>query len=105
MTGNDGVDLEEVKAFLKSKNVYVSAENMGYCKGCGRREDLRDGYCFDCTFPLCPLESCGFKYATKVGVFDYRFVTENHVHCTRPEGLCALAKNMKAEKKGGALDE
>jgi len=28
--------------------IYEVKENWGYCKGCGRWQDLREGYCFDC---------------------------------------------------------
>jgi hypothetical protein len=40
---------EEVKAFVKGiLGGYVSTDNWGYCKGCGRWKDLRYGYCYEC---------------------------------------------------------
>lgn len=29
-------------------DVYISADQMGTCKGCRKYDDLRMGYCFDC---------------------------------------------------------
>jgi hypothetical protein len=31
-----------------NKSIYVIKENVGGCKMCGRQEDLRFGWCFDC---------------------------------------------------------
>lgn len=32
----------------KNKNVYVIKENIGGCKICNKKEDLRFGWCFSC---------------------------------------------------------
>jgi len=32
----------------KNTDVYVVQENIGGCKMCGKQEDLRMGWCFDC---------------------------------------------------------
>lgn len=28
--------------------IYISQDNMGWCRGCGKHDDLRLGFCFDC---------------------------------------------------------
>jgi hypothetical protein len=33
---------------MDKMRIYEVKENWDYCKGCGRWEDLRYGYCFDC---------------------------------------------------------
>ena len=30
------------------KDVYISKEEVDICKSCGREDDVRMGYCFDC---------------------------------------------------------
>jgi hypothetical protein len=98
-------EIEELKAFLKAKNCYVATENMGYCKRCGKWEDLRFGLCFDCVFPLCPLPKCEEKRIVKqvnktFKVFDYRYTDlKGKVYCTRNEGLCSLAKFKRRLRK------
>jgi hypothetical protein len=40
----------QLKEILKENNpnVYVVQENIGGCKMCGKEEDLRMGWCWDC---------------------------------------------------------
>ena len=93
-------EIAELKAYVEGVlHGKVIMEQMGYCRKCGKWEDLRFGLCFDCVFPACPLETCGFKRLVYCGQGrkqiwkDYRYVgVKGKVYCDRPEGLCAKAK-------------
>ena len=34
--------------------VYLVKESWGFCKSCGKWDDLRMGYCFPCVDAACP---------------------------------------------------
>jgi len=97
-----GDEIEEVKAYVEGVlGGKIIQENMGICKGCGKHEDLRQGYCFECVFPRCPFPKgeCEGKRLVfnskrqRVWV-DLTFVTDNKIFCDRDAGLCAKAKNF-----------
>lgn len=102
-------EVDELKAYVKGVlHGKVITEQMGNCKRCGKYADLRYGFCFDCVFPKCPLEICGYRKL----VFNLKgervwknlqYVGRNgEVYCDRIEGLCAKAKNVSQKLKTGA---
>jgi len=106
-------DLEELKAFVKGvKNGYIIQENWGYCKKCGKYEDLRMGFCFDCCVPACIRESCPFRRLVYCGQgrkqiwVDWVYKgLKGKRYCDRDQGVCsdqeyaiALEKELLADK-------
>lgn len=92
-------DILELKAYVEGvKHGHVVMEQMGYCKICGRWEDLRLGVCWDCAMPCCKHDHCPFRKLVFCGqgrlqIFvDYRdyigYEKSFKVRCDRPEGLC-----------------
>ncbi len=73
---------------------HVVTEQMGNCKVCGKYEDLRGGFCFDCAHTKCPRHHCPFR---KLGFNSNRqrvwgslcYIDGTNVYCDRPEGLCS----------------
>ena len=94
-------EVDELKAYVEGVlHGKVITEQMGYCKRCGRYEDLRFGLCFDCVFPKCPLESCSHRKlvfnAKRERVWkNLQYIgKDGKVYCDRLDGLCATAKNF-----------
>lgn len=95
-------EIVELKAYVEGVlHGKVIMEQMGYCKRCGKYDDLRFGLCFDCVFPFCPLDKCDKKRIEKTGIYDYRYKNlKGNFHCTRNEGFCFLAElKLKMEKR------
>lgn len=101
--------IEELKAFLKAKNGYVATENMGYCKHCGKWQDLRMGVCFDCAIPNCTRPSCPFKRLVYCGQGRKQIwkdstytMMKGKIKCDRDKGVCSdqeYAITLDKEKK------
>ncbi len=87
-------EIAELKAYAKVKHIMIIQEQMGYCRKCGKHDDLRCGLCFDCVFPLCPKEKCEKKRIVKevngnFAIYNFQYKDlKGKIHCTRVEGLC-----------------
>lgn len=92
-------ELTETKAYLEGVlHAKVVTEQMGYCKKCGKWDDLRMGVCFDCAVPACPrpkcpflrLVFCGQRQGKKRIWTDYTYKgLSGKVYCDRDEGVCS----------------
>ena len=98
--------INELKAYVEGVlHGKVIMEQMGPCKRCGTYEDLRFGLCFDCVFPACPLNNCGFKrlvyygHGRKQKWTNLQYIGRyGKVYCDREEGLCAKARILEEKK-------
>ena len=88
--------INEIKAFVEGVlHGKVITENMGNCKRCGKYDDLRMGFCFDCVFKLCPRKNCPFRQLVynvkRERVWrDLTFTDlKGKIHCDRTEGVCS----------------
>jgi len=106
--------IDELKAYVEGVlHGKVVMEQMGYCKRCGKWEDLRLGVCFDCAMPNCTRPTCPFKKLVfnvhhervwKDMVYRDTVNGKTLVKCDRDEGLCsdqeyAVASDKEATQK------
>ena len=93
-------EIKELKAYVEGVlHGKIIMEQMGKCEKCKKYDDLRNGLCFDCTFPICILKKCNiYREEPKIKAkrIDAKYETtgwqyedsEHKVHCTRKGGTC-----------------
>jgi hypothetical protein len=91
--------IDELKSYIKANNGYVASEQMGYCKKCGKWQDLRMGICWDCGIPDCKRDHCPFRKLVYCGqgrkqIFvdlrDYsNYSGTKKIKCDNDKGPCS----------------
>jgi len=105
-------ELDELKAYVEGvMHGTLVMEEMGYCKRCGKWQDLRLGVCFDCAVPACVRPRCPFMrlvYCGQGRIQKWRDSTytglQGKVYCDRDSGVCSdqqYAVELDKELKEG----
>lgn len=106
-------ELDELKAYVHGvKGGVIVTEQMGYCKRCGKWQDLRFGVCFDCAMSACLRPRCPFKRLVYCGQGrkqiwkDMVYVgLQGKRYCDRDEGVCSEIDYVVALDKVSSVDK